>query len=332
MRKQGSFFRRTVAFSILLCGGSFLWIFLLIFASARNVWAPLNSFFPESPCIEVAKKCSLAPASARSVCSWNHEIGRAQDVTSQPLPKIIHQSWKESNLPDDFGRWSQIWKDRHPDWEYRLWTDNDNRDLVQRFFPSFLPLYDSLPANIMRADISRYFYMLRYGGVYSDLDTWPLKDVGNITEGNGVTLAKISYEEHFQHNIPNAWMASQPGHPFWKLLILLIDANVTEAITTSGSTSEADKEEVEKLTGPVILKKAVDTWKCMHPFDTSITVLDPGYVYLCDWHEENPNSTYYWENVAKFCNPRSPEGKATVECLQFYPNAHVVTAWTHSWG
>ena len=47
------------------------------------------------------------------------------------IPKIIHQTWKDNNLPKDFAKWSTECKKLHPDWEYRLWTDHDNREFIQ---------------------------------------------------------------------------------------------------------------------------------------------------------------------------------------------------------
>jgi mannosyltransferase OCH1-like enzyme len=43
----------------------------------------------------------------------------------------------------------------HPTWEYKLWTDVDNRELVRRHYPWFLEMYDGFPQNIMRADAVR---------------------------------------------------------------------------------------------------------------------------------------------------------------------------------
>jgi mannosyltransferase OCH1-like enzyme len=42
---------------------------------------------------------------------------------------------------------------------YVLWTDDDNRNLVERYYPDYLPTYDSLPKEIYRADmVSRLGY------------------------------------------------------------------------------------------------------------------------------------------------------------------------------
>ena len=46
----------------------------------------------------------------------------------------------------------------------RLWTDKDNRNLVESKYAWFLDTYDALPAEIARADASRLLYMHAFGG------------------------------------------------------------------------------------------------------------------------------------------------------------------------
>ena len=48
------------------------------------------------------------------------------------ITRCLHQSWKSRSLPAHFKHWQQSWKQNHPGWEYRLWTDADNRELVAR--------------------------------------------------------------------------------------------------------------------------------------------------------------------------------------------------------
>jgi len=52
----------------------------------------------------------------------------------------------------------------HPAWEYKLWTDEANRNLVKEHYPWLLETYDGFPENIMRADTARILYMHHYGG------------------------------------------------------------------------------------------------------------------------------------------------------------------------
>lgn len=47
------------------------------------------------------------------------------------IPRLIHQSWKSEAVPRRYERWQQSWKDLHPDWAYKLWTDVSNRALLQ---------------------------------------------------------------------------------------------------------------------------------------------------------------------------------------------------------
>lgn len=41
------------------------------------------------------------------------------------VPKILHQTWKNKDIPDKWLAARQSCIDRHPDYEYRLWTDED---------------------------------------------------------------------------------------------------------------------------------------------------------------------------------------------------------------
>jgi Glycosyltransferase sugar-binding region containing DXD motif len=78
-----------------------------------------------------------------------------------PIPKIIHQSWKTNELPTKYHRWASTWKTIHPDWEYKLWSDTDNINLVRNDFPWFLKTYTDFKQNINRADSARYLYMFK---------------------------------------------------------------------------------------------------------------------------------------------------------------------------
>ena len=57
----------------------------------------------------------------------------ATDLTS--IPKILHQSWINETLPVKFEEWSASCRMAQPDWEWVLWTDEDNLRLVERYAP-----------------------------------------------------------------------------------------------------------------------------------------------------------------------------------------------------
>ena len=55
------------------------------------------------------------------------------------------------------------------------------------------------------------------GGVYADLDMEALRNTEPLLGGTQPVLAFLGETWGLRHNIPNAWMASPPGHPFWKV-------------------------------------------------------------------------------------------------------------------
>jgi glycosyl transferase-like sugar-binding protein len=84
------------------------------------------------------------------------------------IPKILHQSsknftWEERKLAGKA-------KALMPEWEYHLWTDEDNLALVKRLYPGNVAEYLQFPNGAARLDIARYLYMYQYGGIYFDTD------------------------------------------------------------------------------------------------------------------------------------------------------------------
>ena len=92
------------------------------------------------------------------------------------FPKIIHQSWKTTEIPEKWKISKQKWLELHPDYLYILWTDEMNLKLVETYYPDYLDQFNNYKYNIQRADFSRICYLHRYGGLYSDLDIAPIKD------------------------------------------------------------------------------------------------------------------------------------------------------------
>lgn len=141
------------------------------------------------------------------------------------IPKVIHQTWKNHDVPPEWRPLQQTWRDLHPAWEYRLWTDADNRALLAEHYAWFLPVYDAYPENIQRVDAARCFILHRSGGVYADLDLEALRPLDPLIEGQELLLAceppahaaeARVRERGFTEVIGNAFLASRRAHPFWE--------------------------------------------------------------------------------------------------------------------
>ena len=59
------------------------------------------------------------------------------------FPKIIHQTWKNYVLPDNFEKWSKTWIKYNPNYNYKLWNDEDNYNFIKKKYNFFLDSYNS---------------------------------------------------------------------------------------------------------------------------------------------------------------------------------------------
>jgi mannosyltransferase OCH1-like enzyme len=189
------------------------------------------------------------------------------------ISKIIHQTWRSSEVPERWMEFQRSWPHYQEAWDYRLWTDLALRQLIVEHYPWFLPIYDNYPKPIQRVDAARYFILHRYGGVYADLDFECLRPLEPLLRGRELVLG-LEPEAHLSKNnvrahgldrlVCNAFMASQPRHPFWEHVFL----ELVGAHRRSGPL---------ETTGPFLLTQAVQTFAGREPIEIlPAEVLYPG--------------------------------------------------------
>lgn len=159
------------------------------------------------------------------------------------IPKILHFTWKTDRLPRLFRRVLARWRETHPDWDIRVYTDADIRALVAERYPALLTTFDGYPAGIFRADAFRFFVLDAFGGVYSDLDVMPIGRIDRLLDLDCFVGAEP--EQHVLENdakyrgmpflLCNAFMGSVAGHPFLKRCIEhLTSCACTDVIDATG--------------------------------------------------------------------------------------------------
>ena len=134
------------------------------------------------------------------------------------IPKIIHQTYKNHNLPETFKMCQTEIKRLHPDFEYRFYTDEDMNRLMKTEFPEYYDNFNELPRMIMKIDMFRYFLMYKYGGLYTDMDYLMFKPFDLLNE-KIVIPCNGEDENEKPTKLGNCIFASQPNHLFWKSLI-----------------------------------------------------------------------------------------------------------------
>lgn len=103
------------------------------------------------------------------------------------IPKVIHQIWLGSPLPSRLAKLRETWMKNHPDWQFRLWTDDD---FAQGSFES-LDLADSTTCFGQKSDLLRAEVIYRYGGVYVDLDYESFRPLD--LNGSGAMFATLRW-------------------------------------------------------------------------------------------------------------------------------------------
>ncbi|KAF7874867.1 hypothetical protein EAF04_002041 [Stromatinia cepivora] len=132
---------------------------------------------------------------------------------TQLIPKIIHQTYINTSIPERWKAGQQSCIDLHDDYEYKLWTDEASRAFIAAEYPWFLDTFDSYPFPIQRADSIRYFVLAHYGGIYIDLDDGCNRRLDPL----------LSYPAWLRRTVPtgisNDAMGSVPQHPFFLRVI-----------------------------------------------------------------------------------------------------------------
>lgn len=214
-----------------------------------------------------------------------------------PIPKVLHQIWVGGPLPEKYKPFIQAWKDLHPDWEFKLWTDED----VDAFPWINRAVFDTAKNPGMKSDIWRYEILYQYGGVYLDVDFYPLKSFNFFAERFDMFLGLTSFGGTY-----NGLMGGVPKHKIFKDLIDKLREGVKE---------EHGFSEIIASTGPGFLENLL--FSTYHEYANDPVIFFPYFYFYALSGGENlviPNPPSK-KQLAPF-----PE-----DCL------YAVHYWGHSW-
>ena len=158
--------------------------------------------------------------------------------TEPRIPKIIHQIWLGSPLPERCRVLQQSWIKHHPDWQYILWTEKE----IQAFGLTNATIYNASKNYGEKSDIARYEILYRIGGLYVDTDAECLKPLDVLHHCFDFYVG-IGYGEDAQ--VWNGQLAATPGHPILRHCIN----------TIQGRIPAINSYEVFSNTGPLLFTK-----------------------------------------------------------------------------
>jgi hypothetical protein len=252
-------------------------------------------------------------------------------------PKILYQTWKTKSIPANFVSNQKKWFDvinyidpglendevvptprdskfprdpkppgtPSPGWRYILLDDDDLRELVATHFPKHLKAYDGFSKNIERVDFAR-LVMMYLGGVYADLDTYPVKSIDQWVNQGKIILgcepiehAKEMYDGR-EKVLCNAFMISPPSQTLWAKMMDYVVKNY-----------EKNYKPVYN-TGPMSMTLFMESRPDLFTADAGVVITDPCVFF-----------------------PQMGNGKFSPRCIDstgaLKPQTYVVHEWLNSW-
>ncbi|CAF1366488.1 unnamed protein product [Adineta steineri] len=143
----------------------------------------------------------------------------------QRIPRIIHQTWKDKQVPERWNRSVESIRQLNADqFEYRLWTDADIHTFVRQEEPYlYQHTFVKYAHDIQRVDAFRYIVLHRLGGLYIDMDNGCYQSFESLLRILEAVDSDSPHLAAFPRTSPigisNGFMISTKGHPLFKNLI-----------------------------------------------------------------------------------------------------------------
>lgn len=215
---------------------------------------------------------------------------------SGDIPKIIHQVWIGFNgnvMPKSYIRYAEGCMKIHSDWQYKLWGEEECKELIDTHYPWFSEVYDNYDKTIKKIDAVRYFILFHHGGVYMDGDFICLKNIEELLVQNNAIFG-YQYKNASVEAVCNAFMAAPQKHTLFYYII--------------NTLKDTAKNSVSYATGPAFLTEMIRKYD-----RDDITIYPMPIIYPFQWNE------------------KPTEDIDVDDFKSIYPNSYTATLWAGSW-
>ena len=212
-----------------------------------------------------------------------------------PIPKIIIQTWKTSDLPHYYKHTQHILMQNNPDYEYKFFDDDNITQFIHNKYPQFEVTVSRFKKKIQLIDFFRMLVIYEYGGFYFDMDVEVTKNLDPLLVHECVfpvemlRFSTVLKDMGYNYNIGNyAFGASRRNPVIWYIIksivkvmedpsyvsphLVVIADNIEpdrfdksdKQIDIDNKSREAEvimQEYVYHTTGPVMVSKAI--YECL---------------------------------------------------------------------
>jgi mannosyltransferase OCH1-like enzyme len=163
------------------------------------------------------------------------------------IEKNIFQSWHTKTLHTAVKNEIEIFKKKNPEYEYKLYTDEDMDKFVNKhYIGEIADCYNKLNIIVAKVDFWRYLALYKYGGIYLDMDSSIVEPLRNLISDDDDAI--ITAEGNPNLYVQWALIFSKQ-HPILKTTIDLIIDNIK---------NNKYPNDIHKTTGPTVYSKAIN--------------------------------------------------------------------------
>ena len=190
--------------------------------------------------------------------SWNK---RATEIIM--IPKIIHQIWIGSQMPEELCELSKSWKRKMPEYEHWIWTEKE----IELLEFKGKHVYEMAKNPGLKSDVARYAILEEFGGLYADTDFECIKSLEKCLNGSSFIAGHLPAPSSGNVEIANGLIACTKNNKIIK--------EVNDEISKIKTINEHDNIEIMKATGPYMLTNILNSVI----LDETVGILPSNYFY-----------------------------------------------------
>jgi len=215
-----------------------------------------------------------------------NNLSKVMPKKEPKIPKIIHVVWlngkiDDPSVPQELKKYIVTWIQKHPDWEFRLWTDAE----VAQITLDNQDLYDDTINFGVKSDILKYEIVYRYGGVYVDTDFECLRPLDILHHCYDFYVGIQPLDSQYLQ-LGAALFGAKPGHPILKHVI------------DTMNKSYYSHEGAPAKTGPIHFTRAM--FDIAEKIEDTIDIAFPASYFYPFGAQEKVAERKRWEDVGAF--------------------------------
>ena len=126
------------------------------------------------------------------------------------IPRVIYQCYKDKNVPSIV---KERWLKLNPGYEYRLYDNDDCYNFIlENYGKNYANLFKFIKDGPIKSDFWRVCILYKYGGIYADIDIFPLLSIDDFVNSD-TTLYTCATDENIDNNLNPHFIAVEPNNP-----------------------------------------------------------------------------------------------------------------------